>query len=334
MNSFSVLIVTDAWEPQVNGVYTTLKNLIDEIEKLGHKVSVLCHHDSHFSIPTPYPDVRFSFIKDSVIKEKLNGVDYIHISTPEGPIGNRVRKYCDNKNIPYTTGYHTNWEVFLKKMYYIPRFITRMFVKSIHKNSRNILAPSKSSADSLSAIGLTRNTVWTRGVDRELFGPAEDEDQNHYLLCVSRISKEKNLEEFFKLPGTKVMVGDGPMLETYKKKYPDVHFVGLQRGHNLVKYYKYAKCFVFPSKADTFGVVMIEALACGTPIAAYNVPGPIDVVENGVNGYLTESCLECAVFRCESLDRKAIEESSKKWSWKSCAEQFIEAIQGDVYVGS
>lgn len=330
MHPLKILIVTDAWEPQVNGVYTTLKNLVEQVEKLNYEVLTLTHHDSYRSIPTPYPDVRLCFVKQDIIKEKVQAADYVHISTPEGSIGSQVRKYCDKKKVKYTTGYHTNWEVFLKKMYFIPEFLTRMFVKRIHKNSQMILAPSRSSAMSLNRMGLTNSSVWTRGVDRELFTFCHDEE-NQYLLCVSRISKEKNLEAFFNLPGTKVMVGDGPMLETYRKKYPDVHFVGVQKGRNLVKYYKSAKCFVFPSKADTFGVVMIEAMACGTPIAAYNVPGPVDVVEIGVNGFLTNNCLECAVLRCETLNRSDVYESSKRWDWKECAEQFISAIKGETH---
>jgi glycosyltransferase involved in cell wall biosynthesis len=166
---------------------------------------------------------------------------------------------------------------------------------------------------------------WTRGVDRDVFHPAHRvETVSKYLLCVSRVSKEKNLEAFLEMdyPGyLKVMVGDGPMLETYKKQYPDVHFTGYKTGLDLAHYYANAEVFVFPSQWETFGIVMIEAMACGTPVAAFPVQGPSDVVEQGVTGFLEED-LATAVHRCLGLSRNKVLAGSQKWSWQRAWEIF------------
>jgi glycosyltransferase involved in cell wall biosynthesis len=166
---------------------------------------------------------------------------------------------------------------------------------------------------------------WTRGVDREIFNPTHRvETTSKYILCVSRVSKEKNLEEFFELdyPGyLKVMVGDGPMLETYKKKYPDVHFTGFKTGVDLARYYANAEVFVFPSKWETFGIVMIESMACGTPVAAFPCDGPKDVIEQGVTGFMNES-LSAAIDSCLQLNRNSIHKGSSKWSWDNAWQTF------------
>jgi glycosyltransferase involved in cell wall biosynthesis len=166
---------------------------------------------------------------------------------------------------------------------------------------------------------------WTRGVDREIFNPTHRvKTTSKYILCVSRVSKEKNLEEFFELdyPGyLKVMVGDGPMLETYKKKYPDVHFTGFKTGVDLARYYANAEVFVFPSKWETFGIVMIESMACGTPVAAFPCDGPRDVIEQGVTGFMNES-LSDAIDSCLQLNRKSIHRGSTKWSWDNAWQTF------------
>jgi glycosyltransferase involved in cell wall biosynthesis len=166
---------------------------------------------------------------------------------------------------------------------------------------------------------------WTRGVDRAIFTPELRETvPAKYLLCVSRVSKEKNLEQFFELdyPGyLKIMVGDGPMLETYKKKYPDVHFTGFKTGVDLARYYANAEVFVFPSQWETFGIVMIEAMACGTPVAAYPVQGPLDVVDQGITGFM-DTDLKSAVDKCFQLDRAQVWAGSQRWTWKRAWEIF------------
>jgi glycosyltransferase involved in cell wall biosynthesis len=199
-------------------------------------------------------------------------------------------------------------------------------VRWFHKHSGKVLTTTDSMVDELRAHGFDGEIVsWTRGVDRDIFHPAHRvETVSRYLLCVSRVSKEKNLEKFFELdyPGyLKVMVGDGPMLETYRKQYPDVHFAGYKTGEDLARYYANAEVFVFPSQWETFGLVMIEAMACGTPVAAFPVQGPLDVVDEGVTGCLN-SDLKQAVKDALMLDRSQVWHGSARWSWQRAWEIF------------
>jgi glycosyltransferase involved in cell wall biosynthesis len=198
-----------------------------------------------------------------------------------------------------------------------------------HKHSGRVLTTTPTMVDDLRRHGFNCDIrAWTRGVDREVFYPAHRvETVSKYLLCVSRVSKEKNLEAFFEMnyPGyLKVMVGDGPMLETYKKQYPDVHFTGYKTGIDLARYYANAETFVFPSQWETFGIVMIESMACGTPVAAYQVTGPTDVIDQGITGHMVteQEGLKAAVDKCLALDRNTVYMASHRWSWQRAWEIF------------
>jgi len=244
--------------------------------------------------------------------------DYIHIAT-EGPLGCWARKYLSLAGIRHNTAYHTKFPEGLKKLFGIPESVTWRFVRWFHKHSGKVLTTTDSMVQELKAHGFDGEVVsWTRGVDRGIFTPDLRETvPAKYLLCVSRVSKEKNLEAFLELdyPGyLKIMVGDGPMLETYKKRYPDVHFTGFKTGKDLAKYYANAEVFVFPSRWETFGIVMIEAMACGTPVAAYPCQGPEDVIEEGVTGCMRDD-LRDAVDACIGMNREQVEHSSHRWSW-------------------
>jgi glycosyltransferase involved in cell wall biosynthesis len=246
--------------------------------------------------------------------------DYIHIAT-EGPIGLRVRQYLDKHDYRYNTAYHTKFPEGLRKLFGIPETLTWPLIRWFHKHSGKVLTTTDTMVKELRDHGFDGEIIsWTRGVDRDIFTPdLREEVLAKYLLCVSRVSKEKNLEKFFELdyPGyLKIMVGDGPMLETYKKQYPDVYFTGFKTGKDLAKYYANAEVFVFPSQWETFGIVMIEAMACGTPVAAYPVQGPMDVVEQGITGFMDEN-LATAVYRCIGLNRKTVHEGSQSWSWEA-----------------
>jgi len=246
--------------------------------------------------------------------------DYIHVAT-EGPLGMWARAYLSLANIPHNTAYHTKFPEGLKKLFGIPEWITWRFVRWFHKHSGKVLTTTDSMVTELKAHGFGGEVIpWTRGVDREIFNPMlRGESDPKYLLCVSRVSKEKNLEKFFELdyPGyQKVMVGDGPMLETYKKRYPKIHFIGFQTGVPLARYYANADVFVFPSRWETFGIVMIEAMACGTPVAAYPCQGPEDVVDQGMTGFMNEN-LEDAVTACLQLNRERVAYYSNRWTWES-----------------
>lgn len=317
-----ILIVSDAWEPQVNGVVTTLTNLIRELKKLGHAVDVISTSVCKTKIPTPYPDVYLGLFPTVNVANKIQEYDYVHIATPEGSIGNRFLKQAVKQKINFTTGYHTKWPEFLKAMFGMPEFITYWFMKRLHRHSSAVMVPTDTAKKELEDKGFSNVCTWTRGVDRSLF--KFNSKPKNYLLCVSRISKEKGLDDFCNMdtPLEKIVVGDGPYLEELKQKYADIHFVGVMHGKKLVEYYRNAACFVFPSKADTFGVVMIEAMACGTPVAAYPVTGPLDVIDPGITGVMDNNLIN-AVHKCVELDRKAVCEHSKKWTWENCAKQFL-----------
>ena len=316
----TILIITDNLKDQINGVVTTYKNIETCAVRDGYNVVVL--DPGWFSyIDCPgYNEVKIAYPRNMGKKIKEISPDYIHIAT-EGPLGLWARAYLSLAGIPHNTAYHTKFPEGLRKLFGIPESLTWRFVRWFHKHSGKVLTTTDSMVAELKAHGFDGEVIsWTRGVDRDIFTPTlREELPAKYLLCVSRVSKEKNLEEFFELdyPGyQKIMVGDGPMLEKYKAQYPSVHFTGFKTGVDLARYYANAEVFVFPSKWETFGIVMIEAMACGTPVAAYPCQGPEDVVEQGVTGYMEED-LATAVHRCIGLNRKLVLEGSQRWSWET-----------------
>jgi glycosyltransferase involved in cell wall biosynthesis len=323
-----ITLVTDTWS-DVNGVVTTLRNTVKQLKAWGHEVQVI--EPSLFkTVPFPlYPEVRLSWNVWCVgpMIEQFRP-DAIHIAT-EGPLGLAARWYCkvEKRSIPHNTSYHTKFPEYFHKMFRVPEDWGYYWMRIFHKFSTRVLVTTPSMERELKAKGFERLSVWNRGVDRKIFNPGYRhpiEPFEPVLLCVSRASPEKGLDDFCGLQtrGRKILVGDGPYLETLKKRYPDVEYVGFKHGADLASYYANASVFVFPSKTDTFGVVMIEALACGTPIAGYPVTGPIDVVEQGINGYLDED-LTVAVERALECDRYVVEASSEKYNWSACTETFL-----------
>jgi len=320
-----VLIITDNLPDQINGVVTTYKNIEACALRDGYHVDYI--HPGWFSyVDCPkYNEVKLAWPRNMGKKIAKVNPDYIHVAT-EGPLGMWARKYLSICGIRHNTAYHTKFPEGLKKLFGIPETLTWRFVRWFHKHSGKVLTTTDSMVRELKTHGFRGEVVpWTRGVDREIFNPTlREEFPGKYLLCVSRVSKEKNLEEFLGLnyPGyQKIMVGDGPMLETYKKRYPDVTFTGFKTGVDLARYYANAEVFVFPSRWETFGIVMIEAMACGTPVAAYPCQGPEDVVEPGVTGFLEED-LATAVHRCMGLSRDTVLAGSQRWSWQRAWEIF------------
>ena len=320
-----ILIITDNLPDQINGVVTTYKNIEACALRDGYHVDYI--HPGWFSyIDCPkYNEVKLSYPRNMGKKIAQVAPDYIHIAT-EGPLGVWARKYLSICGIKHNTAYHTKFPEGLKKLFGIPESLTWRFVRWFHKHSGKVLTTTDSMVAELKAHGFSGEVIpWTRGVDRTIFTPDLREDvPAKYLLCVSRVSKEKNLEKFFELdyPGyLKIMVGDGPMLEKYKKQYPDVHFTGAKRGKDLARYYANAEVFVFPSQWETFGIVMIEAMACGTPVAAYPCQGPEDVVDQGVTGFMNEN-LEDAVTACLQLNRGYVEMGSQRWTWEKAWQIF------------
>lgn len=331
MNTKKILIVTDAWEPQVSGVVTTLNNTIRELEKMGHTVEVFSPQECRYRFPLPfYSEIKLGIPSRRRIKQTISqGFDHIHISTPEGPIGSAFCRRLNRLGIRYTTAYHTKFPEFVKrKLPFIPLWLSHIFMRYVNRRSTAIMVPTPSMIEELTELGYKNVKLWSRGYDEDVFGPDLTKKEEPVFVCISRVSVEKSLEDFFELdlPGRKIMVGDGPDRKMYQKKYKDVEFVGYKKGKELAQYYKDASVFVFPSRLDTFGVVMIESIACGTPIAAYNVTGPKDIVENGVNGYIGDD-LWVNTINCLELDRERVYASSRKFTWESATIQFLNNLE-------
>ena len=314
-----ILVITDNLRDQVNGVVTTFKNLEDHARNNGYDIVYLDPGQFPHRDCPGYPEVKLSWPWGISKKIKAIQPDYIHIAT-EGPVGLFARWWCERNHIPYNTSYHTDFPEFLKTMYRVPKSITYQYLRWFHKNSHRVLVTTKTIEADLASHGFDRMVVWTRGVNRDLEPSRERcERTKPMLLNVGRVSAEKGLAELAALQYdyTLVIVGDGPFMKQARALLPDAKFVGYKSGQELVDYYYNADVFVFPSSADTFGLVMIESMAQGTPVAAFPVQGPVDVIEQGVNGYMDQD-LSSAVKQCLTLDRAIVQESSKHWTWEEC----------------
>ena len=321
----TILIITDNLPEQINGVVTTYKNIEICAIRDGYNVVVLDPGWFRYIDCPGYNEVKIAYPRNLGKKIEEISPDYIHIAT-EGPLGLWARAYLSLGNIRHNTAYHTKFPEGLRKLFGIPESLTWRFVRWFHKHSGKVLTTTDSMVAELKAHGFDGEVIsWTRGVDRDIFTPTlREELPAKYLLCVSRVSKEKNLEEFFELdyPGyQKIMVGDGPMLEKYKAQYPSVHFTGFKTGVDLARYYANAEVFVFPSRWETFGIVMIEAMACGTPVAAFPCQGPEDVIDQAETGFMNDS-LEDAVTACLQLNRDRVHKGSLRWTWEKAWEIF------------
>ena len=285
----TITIVTDAWKPQVNGVVRTYEN----IQKYG-LVDIVNHTSFDFvKIKLPsYKEIDLvlnPWLIEDALYEATNNNHKIHVAT-EGPLGLFASCYLVGKNYPFTTSFHTNFPAYINKRYKISERITFPFFKWFHSRATATLVPSLQTIDELNHKGFKNLKFWSRGVDTELFNPSKKQNLGDYILCVSRVAHEKGLDDFCMLDyPRKILIGDGPYLSTLKKKYPEVEFLGKLEGEELAKWYASAKCFVFPSKTDTFGIVLLEALASGIPIASYEEPGPLIVIQNNVNGIMAEN---------------------------------------------
>ena len=323
-----ILIVTDAWEPQVNGVVRTLKQTRLELEKMGHEVFMITPLEFK-TIPCPtYPDISLSILPGKKVAEKIKAIapDAIHIAT-EGPLGMSARAYAIKNKLPFSTAYHTRFPEYVKARTGIPLAWTYKFLHWFHGPSQAVMAPTVVVKNDLEKYGFTNVTLWTRGVDLDVFQFQESkvlDTARPIYLYVGRVAIEKNIEAFLELdlPGSKWVVGDGPALEGIRKKYPDVNYLGVLNQTELAKVYAAADVFVFPSKTDTFGLVLLEAMACGLPVAAYPVTGPIDVLGNSkagaLNNDLQQACLDAV-----HIPRQIAREHAEKFSWKVASEQFL-----------
>ncbi|NBP02423.1 MAG: glycosyltransferase family 1 protein [Proteobacteria bacterium] len=330
-----LLIATDAWSPQVNGVVNTYKNILPILQASGLQIDILNPYSDGFkrSVLSLYPEIEYvtnlSQVK-KILQQKIDTSTFIHIAT-EGPIGLATRNYCAKNKIPFTTGFHTLFPEFIAKRFWIPSWITYKYFRWFHSRSETIFVPTSAIKRYLKKKGFNNLRVWTRGVDTQLFTTLRSTHRfpkkPGYILCVSRASKEKGIDDFCKLNHpNKVFIGEGPYLESLKKKYPDVTFLGKKVGEELADWYANADCFVFPSKTDTFGIVLLESIASGTPVAAYPEPGPLEVILNGRNGAM-DNDLSKALEKALLCDRYETYLTSGNWTWANAAKQFMERIE-------
>jgi glycosyltransferase involved in cell wall biosynthesis len=320
-----ILIITDNLVDQINGVVTTYKNIEPYAARDGYSIDYINPGRYRYVDCPKYNEVKLAYPKNLGKTIKEISPDHIHIAT-EGIIGLFARRYLTVHRIDYNTAYHTKFPEAIKTLFGVPEIFTWPLIRWFHSNSNAVLTTTNSMVEELKSHGFSDNVVpWTRGVDREIFKPAERKAKEKLvLLNVGRVSKEKNLEKFYEIdiPNCqKIQVGDGPMLGKYIKRYPDVNFVGSKCGVELAHYYQQADVFVFPSCWDTFGLVMIEAMACGTPVAAYPVQGPIDVIDNDITGVM-DANLSTAIKKALNLDRENVYNKSTKWSWERTWEIF------------
>lgn len=337
-----ILCISDAWLPQINGVVRTYQNIGAALEKMGHSFQVIGPSDFRFTIPTPtYPDIRLVVLPSLSMPDKIRKAqpDSIHIAT-EGPLGRAARRYCIKNNIPFTTCYHSQFPDYLaaRMAAFIPALAEPMRKAAIrslrHFHSRAVLTmvATESLEDFLRHQGYTgRFHRFARGINKSLYRPGPKEHfadlKRPVALYVGRVSIEKNLEDFLdaQWEGSKVIVGDGPALTNLKAKYPDTVFTGTQTGESLGAYYRSADVFAFPSKTDTFGIVLIEALASGLPIAAYPVIGPIDIINDARFGSLN-SDFSTALYQALQSSGTPEERAAlvaERYTWELAAQQFL-----------
>lgn len=332
-NSMKVAIVTDAWLPQTNGVVRTLLTTIDCMRADGIEVQVISPAEFR-TLPCPtYPEIRLSLFAGRVVARRLDELEpaAVHIAT-EGPLGLAARRWCLRRGHEFTTAYHTQFPEYLRARAPVPLAVSYAFMRWFHGAAKRTLVATPTMQQRLEANGITKVARWSRGVDSELFRPRAKDFLSlprPVWLYAGRVAVEKGIEDFLRLelPGTKLVVGDGPARASLEAQYPAVRFVGYKHGQELAQHMAAADVFVFPSRTDTFGLVLLEAMACGVPVAAYPVTGPIDVVVHGVTGVL-DADLHLAALTALDLDPTACRNHALGFSWEACTRQFVSALAG------
>jgi glycosyltransferase involved in cell wall biosynthesis len=325
-----ILVATDAWHPQVNGVVRTLAMMADAATAFGAEVSFLTPQSFRtFAMPS-YPDLRLAWPNPARTAQLIEQArpDSIHIAT-EGPIGLLVRRYCRRHRLPFTTSFHTRFPEYISARLPIPESWIWAGLRWFHGASRAVMAATPALATELRLRGFQNVVLWPRGVDANLFHPRKvDLDlPRPIFVCVGRVAVEKNLEAFLDLdlPGTKLIVGDGPARAALARKYPQAVFFGARQGEELAQAYAGSDVFVFPSRTDTFGLVLLEALASGLPVAAFPVTGPRDVIGAEPVGALNED-LRAACLSALKVSPRACLEFAAKHSWETSARAFVEQM--------
>lgn len=323
-----LLVVSDAWMPQVNGVVRTLETVADELRADGDVVEVI-GPDRFPTMPMPsYPEIRLALMPRLRLARLVDafGPTAIHIAT-EGPLGWAMRRLCRRRRWPFTASFHTRFPEYLQARTGLPPRLAWALLRRFHNAATGTFAATPSLQEELRARGFRHVLPWTRGVDLALFSQGAADDfadlPRPIFLYAGRVAVEKNIEAFLSLdlPGTKVVVGDGPQRAGLQRRFPDAHFAGWRIGEALAKAYRAADVFVFPSRTDTFGMVLLEAMACGTPVAAYPVQGPIDVVTDPRAGVL-DTDLRVACLAALTCPRDAARAHAERYSWPACAAAF------------
>lgn len=334
-----ILLVTDAWEPQVNGVVRTLSRVVDELKAMGCELEIVSPADYPKTIPLiTYSEIRLALGARDDVEERFLAFapDAVHIAT-EGTLGWDARAICLKHKFPFTTSYHTQFPEYVTARFnWIPLWAGYRFMHAFHDKSGRVMVATPTMMEMLQKRGFKNITAWSRGVDtvayhpdkRGIDGGVYKDLKGPIFAYVGRVSVEKNIEAFLELdlPGSKVVVGDGPAREELQQKYPNILFTGFKTGDDLVRHYADADVFVFPSFTDTFGLVILEAMATGTPVAGFVAPGPQDIIPGSgagaINNDLRIACLEA--LKC---DRAATRAHAEKFSWRECAEEFRRNLQ-------
>lgn len=327
----SILIVTDAWHPQINGVVRSLERTAEALVAMGVRVEFLTPQ-AFKTLPCPtYPEIRLSLTHRGIVRRMIREFDceHLHIAT-EGPLGilaaSVARKACE----PFTTSYHTRFPEYLSARLPVPLSWSYSWLRRFHNSGSGCMVATRSLENDLRARGFKNLMRWSRGVDEDLFKPYDgsvlpDDLPRPIFMYVGRVAVEKNIKAFLdlKLPGSKVVVGGGPQLEALRREYTDAHFTGAKLGEDLARHYSAGDVFVFPSLTDTFGNVLLEALACGVPVAAYPVMGPLDVIGDTGAGVLSENLQEAAEAALD-IPRDHCRIIALNYTWAASAQQFLD----------
>lgn len=321
-------IFTDAWEPQINGVVTTLKTTIKHLEKRGFEVKVIHPGLFKLSIPLqPSTGIYMPLMPMGIADDEVKNAEHIHIAT-EGSIGLAARHYCKKYKRDYTTSFHTKYPEYLYEHAYIPPRVTSGYFRWFHRNSHCVMVPTPAMVDYCSKMGINNVKIWSRGVDTELFKPDPSwkrKGDGIRAIYVGRVSAEKNLEAFLSIKNEKIIkfiIGDGPQLEEYRTKYPDAYFLGRKTQEEIARLLQVQDVFAWPSLTDTFGLVVLEAMACGLPVAAFDNEVNRHIIDIK-SGYLVKDDLEVAITGANLLDRDNAVARAKLFSWEAATDQFV-----------
>ena len=324
------LVATDAWRPQVNGVVHSLENLARAVTRFGATIDFVTPREFRcFPMPT-YHEIALAVATPRALRRRLDaGYDHVHIAT-EGPIGFAARAVCLRDKRCFTTSFHTRFPEYIRARSGFPESISYAALRRFHNAGAGVMAATPSLARELSARGFQRILRWSRGVDHAMFNPSATILLNYprpILLYAGRLAVEKNIEAFLSLdlPGTKLVAGDGPARASLQARHPDAQFLGLKSGRELAALYASSDVLVFPSRTDTFGIVLLEAMACGLPVAAFPVMGPLDVVGGSGAGTLDED-LRRAALAALDIPREKARAHALTFTWENCAREFLDNI--------